>query len=97
MERRGWIGIKLQREVQRLGEESRWESTIVCRILSFQDLEKQRKRSRFQKEDGECSLKVSNRHPEDVLRDLSGVTGLKRQVRATDTKVENRLHGQGER
>lgn len=29
-----------------------------CRVSSLQDLRKQRKRSRFQKEGGECGLKV---------------------------------------
>lgn len=33
-----------------------------CRVLSPQNLKENRKRSRFQKEDGGCGLKVSEEH-----------------------------------
>lgn len=59
------------------------------RVLSLQYLEEQRKRSRFQKEDSECDLKVPKGPPEVVHRALKWGQGLKREIRARDTKVES--------
>lgn len=54
----------------------------------------QRKKIRFQKEEGDCHLKVPKGHLEDVHKvPKGGVMGHKREVRARDTNVESHLHG----
>lgn len=83
IERGGQIQIKLQRKVQQnptTGSRKQAGIQDAGMVLSLQELEKEEERNRFQKEDGQCGLKVPKGHPEDVLSYLSGIMGLERNV-----------------
>lgn len=65
------------------------------RVSRLQDLEKQRKQSSFQQEDGACGLKVPRSILKMALRYLSGVTGLKREIRIRDARQRVIFTGEG--
>lgn len=67
----------MQRTQQLIDErvESSWDAKTIA-VLSHKDFKKQR-RTRFQKEDGDCGSKVPKGHPEDVHKVPKGSWGAR--------------------